>query len=262
MKKVKVMGILNVTPDSFSDGGLYLNLEKAVAHALNMEKQGADIIDIGGESTRPGAESVPLKEEMSRVLPIIQELKKVLTIPISIDTMKPEVARACLKAGASMINDVSGFRDPDMVKVALDFDVPICCMHMLGNPKTMQNAPYYKEGIINHLIAWTEERISYLTDSGIKKSNIIIDPGLGFGKTVADNLEIIHNLPKLVQVGCSVLVGASKKSFTVRVAEMLPKKFKSASVEIHILAVLGGASYIRVHDVEEHLQALARIGQE
>lgn len=256
MARAKLMGILNVTPDSFFDGGQFLEVSDAVSQALRMEKEGADLIDVGGESTRPGAQPVSEQIELERVVQVIRALKEQLSIPISIDTMKPAVALAAVEAGASFINDVGGFRDPAMIEVAAACDVDICCMHMLGEPRTMQTNPYYEGGVINHLLRWADERIAVLTAGGIDEKRIVLDPGIGFGKTVADNLEILHNLHKLRSLGFPLLVGASRKSFLGRILDKSTRDLKAATVAVHSAAVLAGADYIRAHDVAEHSDAI------
>jgi len=255
MKKIKVMGILNVTPDSFSDGGMYLTIEKAVARGIEMEKEGAAIIDVGGESTRPGAPPVAAAEEIKRVIPVIQELKKVLSIPISIDTMKSVVAEKAIRAGASIINDVRGFRDRDMIKVAADYAVTVCCMHMLGEPRTMQENPVYEDGVMNEILRWAELTVKDLCKHGVAEEKIILDPGIGFGKTVAHNLEIIHNLPRLRGMGYPLLVGANKKSFMSRILNKPPAELGPSTIAVHTMAVMGGADYIRTNSVIDHCDA-------
>lgn len=254
--KAKLMGVLNVTPDSFSDGGKFLAVDDAIARGLKMVEEGVDIIDIGGESTRPGSDSVPVQEELERVVPVIEALRSQTNVPISIDTMKPDVAAAAVEAGACLINDVSGFRDEKMIEVAAQYDVDICCMHMKGMPKTMQDEPVYEEGIITHLQRWMEERITLLTKSGIKSHRLILDPGIGFGKTVAHNLEIIHNLNKLKSIGYPLLVGASRKSFMTKILGKSSSELGPATLAVHTVALMGGADYIRAHDVAEHRDVL------
>lgn len=256
MDKIKLMGVLNITPDSFSDGGKFLGFSNAVDHALRMEKEGADLIDIGGESTRPGSEPVSEEEELRRVIEVIRTLKGQLRIPISIDTMKPAVAQAALEAGASFLNDVTGFRNPAMIEIAATYKVDICCAHMLGEPKTMQNNPYYEGGIVNHLLRWADERITILLKSGVERQHIILDPGIGLGKTVADNLEILHNLRRLRNMGFPLLIGASRKSFLTKILNKPPLELGAATIAVHTTAILGGADYIRAHDVAEHSDAI------
>lgn len=253
------MGILNVTPVSSYDS--YFNREAAVKRALEMVEEGADILDIGGESTRPGAEPVSEEEELSRVIPVIKEVRRHTSLPISIDTLKPRVALAALEAGATMINDVSGFRDPEMRKVAAAANVPICVMHMQGTPQTMQINPSYPDGLIAHLIRYFDSQIEQLVDAGVNRHQILIDPGIGFGKTVADNLLIIHNLPLFRDRGYPVLLGLSRKSFMQRIlnkpaADMLP-----GTIAFNTLAILAGVEIIRVHDVRPHRDVLTLIEQ-
>lgn len=252
--KTKLMGILNVTPDSFHDKSP--THEAAIERAFRMIEEGADIIDIGGESTRPGSDSVSLTEELQRVIPVIKAIRSKSDIPLSIDTMKPEVAAAAIKAGATMINDVGGFRDPAMIDVAKEAQVPICVMHMQGTPKTMQQDPYYPEGIIPYLLSWFRERMSTLAKAGIKEENIILDPGIGFGKTVDDNLKIIHNLHRLKAEGYPLLLGVSRKSFMSKILNRPPAQLLAPTVAVGTLAILAGTDILRVHDVIEHRMAI------
>ena len=258
-KKTIVMGILNVTPDSFSDGGKFVSIEKAIQHAFQMEKEGADIIDVGGESTRPGASPVTAEEEMRRVLPVLEQLVGKLRIPISIDTYKSKVAEKALEVGASMINDVSALRgDTELLNVARNYDVPICLMHMKGAPRNMQVNPTYKD-VMGEIIDFMKERIDYATSHGVKKENIIVDPGIGFGKRtgkgVEDNCEILRRLPELKKLGFPILVGASRKTFIGNVCgknKPLPVVDRlEGSLAAACVAVMNGADIIRVHDVKE-----------
>lgn len=250
---VKLMGILNATPDSSYDQGRHFSLERAVRHGIEMYRQGADMIDVGGESTRPGADAVPENEEIARIIPVIQILKNEIPIPISVDTMKPKVAEAALNAGAGFINDVSGFRDPEMRKLAADTRVRICVMHMHETPKTMQTNPVYPGGVIPFLLEWFQSRIELLVQDGVKEEAIMLDPGIGFGKTVADNIEIVNNLTKLKAAGFPLLVGLSRKSFLGKIvdkhtyAELLP-----ATLAASVMAIRAQADILRVHDVAEH----------
>lgn len=252
----KVMGILNVTPDSFYDGGKFSETEKAIARGIQMYNDGADIIDIGGESTRPGADEVSEKEELERVIPVIRALKNEIPIPLSIDTMKPHIAEAALKEGASFLNDVTGLRNPDMIAVAAKADVPVCVMHMLGNPKTMQSNPHYDGGVVSYLTQWFKEKITQLSDAGIKKKNIVLDPGIGFGKTVDDNLKILHNLQKFKAMGFPVLVGLSRKSFMSKIINKPASETLATTIALDTVALLGNADIIRVHDVLEHREVV------
>lgn len=249
------MGILNVTPDSFYPGSRQTSFENALSHALSMCDQGADIIDVGGESTRPGAEPVSVDEELQRVIPVIRALREKTAIDISIDTMKPDVALKAIEAGATFINDVTGFTNPEMQEIAASTGLPICVMHMQGTPKTMQLNPHYPDGVIAELEEWFESQINILIRAGIKESQIIIDPGIGFGKTVADNLEIIQNLPKIKAIGFPVLVALSRKSFMSKLLNKPPSELQSATLVMNTAAILAGADIIRVYDVREHKEA-------
>lgn len=245
----KIMGILNVTPDSFSDGGKYFNTDAAIKRGLQMIEEGADIIDIGGESTRPYSESVSIEEELRRVIPVIQALKG--KIPLSIDTVKPEVADQACQAGASLINDVQGFRNEAMLFVAKEYDVDICIMHMQGLPKDMQVNPLYNEGVIKGIKKFFEDRINAATRLGIKKEKIILDPGIGFGKTVDDNVKILHNLREFKGLGYPLLVGLSRKSFMTKILKKPPAKLLAPTIAMNTL-IYRDTDYIRVHDIEEH----------
>ena len=204
------MGILNCTPDSFFDGGRYFDEKAAIRRGLEMVEEGADIIDIGGESTRPGAKEVSIEEELRRVIPVIKALKD---HPISIDTCKPEVAEKALEAGATLINDVTGFRQPEMRQIAAEAEVPVCVMHMQGSPRTMQHSPSYPKGVVTELTEWFEKTTQRLLADGVKAEQIILDPGIGFGKTVEHNLEILSNLATFRKLGFPLLIGLSRKSF-------------------------------------------------
>ncbi len=246
----EIMGILNVTPDSFFDGGRYERTEKAVERALQMEKNGADIIDIGGESTRPGSERVSIEKELERVIPVIEDLAPRIDIPLSIDTHKPEVAEEAVKAGADMINDVFGLRTEGMAKKVADLGVPVVIMHMQGRPKNMQENPSYRD-VITDISTFFLQRIKEAKDAGIEDNNIIIDPGIGFGKRLEHNLEILKRLNEFTSFGYPVLLGASRKSF---LGEILGKRADErlfGSLAVAASAVEKGASYLRVHDVKE-----------
>ncbi len=252
MPTVKIMGILNATPDSFFDKSRAFGLAEALTHGQQLYREGADIIDIGGESTRPGSLPVEEKEELQRVIPVIQELSRQVPIPLSIDTCKPGVAAAALKAGARLINDITGFSDPSMQRLAAESGVDICVMHMQGTPKTMQANPVYPEGIIPHLVTWFKQRIDLLLQAGVKEQQIIIDPGIGFGKTVADNVEILQNLPKLKAIGFPVLLGASRKAFISKILNKPTAELLPGTIAVNVVAIQGGVDIIRVHDVLEH----------
>lgn len=245
------MGILNVTPDSFSDGGLFLDKEKAVEHGLEMAREGADIIDVGGESTRPYSEEVPLDEELDRVIPVIEALSKEIEIPISIDTIKAGVAREALGAGASMINDISALRfDPHMASVAAEAGVPVILMHMKGTPSNMQDNPTYDE-LIPEILDFLRDAIDRAVKAGIKESNIIVDPGIGFGKTFDNNLQIIRDLSQLSVLERPVLLGSSRKSFLGHLLGKETSERDVATMATVSVGVMNGASIIRVHDVKK-----------
>jgi dihydropteroate synthase len=259
------MGVVNVTPDSFSDGGLFLDTRAAVAYARGLIEEGAAIVDVGGESTRPGSEGVSLDEELRRVEPVLERLQDV---PVSIDTSKAEVARRALALGAVMVNDVTAFRgDPDLAGVIADSDAYLCLMHMLGEPRTMQEDPRY-EDVVSEVAAFLEERLSFAVSAGIPEERICLDPGIGFGKTVEHNLDLLARLDEIVALGRPVVVGASRKRFLGRVLgdpEALTGPV-AAGVAVAVLAFERGAAIFRVHDVREHVeglraaQALERVG--
>jgi dihydropteroate synthase len=257
-KSPLVMGILNITPDSFSDGGRYGDHQNAVAHANEMINDGADIIDVGGESTRPGAEPVTLEMELERVIPVIKEIRHFSEIPISIDTAKAEVARQALAAGADIINDVTAMRyDDEMIEVAVKYDCPVVLTHMQGEPRTMQKNPYYDD-CVAEIKSFFVERIEYCIKKGLRRSQIILDPGVGFGKRLEDNLAIIKNASVFKTLGCPLLMGTSRKSFI----KMITGSNKPADRRIggslaSLLAGLaGGVDIVRVHDVAETVEAI------
>jgi len=249
----KIMGILNVTPDSFSDGNKFLDVDKAVIQALQMEKEGANIIDIGGESTRPGARKIETQEELDRVIPVIKKIRQDSDILISIDTYKSEVAEAALEAGAEIVNDISALRfDNGMIELLKSNPkVPIILMHMLGTPQTMQKNPSYDD-VIEEILNFFEERIDYCVSSGIDLSRIIIDPGIGFGKRLQDNLEILRKLEEFKCFGVPVLLGASRKNFIGKIYESLPDERLEGSLAASSLGLESGVNIIRVHDVKAH----------
>lgn len=251
-----VLGVVNVTPDSFSDGGQFLSPEVAVGQARRLLAEGAALVDVGGESTRPGSEGVSLGEELRRILPVLEALEG---LPVSVDTSKAEVARRALSLGAVMVNDVTALRaDPDLAGVAADGDAYICLMHMLGEPRTMQDDPRYAD-VVADVCAFLEERLASAVAAGIAEERICLDPGLGFGKTVEHNLELLARLDELVALGRPVLVGASRKRFLGRLLgdpEAVTGPV-AAGVAVAVLAYERGASLFRVHDVREHVEALA-----
>lgn len=263
-KKTIIMGILNVTPDSFSDGGHFYSPDDAIKHAIQMEKEGADIIDVGGESTRPDAKPISKKEEMNRIIPILEELLKKLKNPISVDTYKSEIAKKALDIGANMINDVSALRsDEKLAKIVAEYDIPICLMHMKGEPRNMQINPVYDD-VVREIYDFLKERTEYAISQGIKKENIIIDPGIGFGKRtgkgIEDNCEILNRLNELKDLGFPIMVGASRKIFIGNVYgrdKPLPVTVRlEGSLAAANTAVMNGADIIRVHDVKETRQCL------
>ena len=249
------MGILNVTPDSFADGGRYLEPHKAVAHGLVMAEQGADLLDVGGESTRPGAQPVTAAEQLRRVLPVIEELAVRTRTPISIDTSHPQVMRAAVAAGASIINDVRALREPGALETAAELRVPVCLTHIRGTPQTMQDDPCYRD-VVAEVGRFLDERRAACAAAGIAPQHIIIDPGFGFGKTIEHNLSLLRNLRALKRAGTALLVGLSRKSLIpgVLASRLLDKT--AASVQLALIALREGADILRVHDVAETRQAL------
>ena len=260
----RVMGVLNVTPDSFSDGGQFVSVDAAVARALEMVEAGADIIDIGGESTRPGAASVDTAEEIDRVVPVIEALRAVSTVPISLDTSKPAVMRAGVAAGASMLNDVRALTAPDALATAAELAVPVCLMHMQGSPETMQQNPVYQD-VTEEIKCYFEARIELAIAAGIAKRHLLLDPGFGFGKTLAHNLELLTQLERFADLGLPILVGLSRKSMIAKIldrsgmADAGPESATriAGSVTLALYAARHGAHIVRVHDVSETVAALA-----
>lgn len=254
-----VMGVLNVTPDSFSDGGRFIDPDAAVSHAREMTAAGAGIVDVGGESTRPGAPPVSSEEELARVLPVVEALGGEFDVPVSIDTRHAVIARVCVDAGASIVNDVSGFRDPAMVGVAAACDAGLVVMHMLGEPQTMQDEPHYDDVVVevrDYLLARARE----LEEAGIARERVALDPGIGFGKTTQHNLALLRGLDAFVQTGYPIVVGASRKRFIGDVTgESEPDRRLAGSVAAAIWSASRGAHVLRVHDVRETVAALAVI---
>lgn len=255
MNSTQIMGILNVTPDSCYDGGRYLDPEIAIAHGVQLFNEGADFIDIGGESTRPGAEPVSVEEELRRVIPVIKGLSQRIPIPLSIDTMKASVARQAVEAGVRLINDVTGLSDPAMREVAVATDVDVCIMHMQGTPGTMQENPHYPEGIIPHLMNWFKLRIDELLSAGVREERIILDPGIGFGKTVAHNIKILQNLPELETLGFRLLLGTSRKNFMRSITGKDRSELLAPTIAVNTLLIMQNVDILRVHDVAEHRMA-------
>ncbi len=251
-----VMGIVNVTPDSFSGGGQFYDVGGAVDHALQLVAEGADILDIGGESTRPGAAVVPLDEELRRVVAVVERVAKQTTCPISIDTSKAEVARACLAVGATIINDVTGLRDPAMVELAARTGAGVVVMHMQGDPRTMQLNPTYGN-VVQDVSDYFTERISTLTDAGIARSAIALDPGIGFGKTLEQTLQQLRELQKLQSFGLPVCLGVSRKGFLGQITGKPRTERLAGSLAVACFALAQGAAQIlRVHDVAAHADAV------
>jgi dihydropteroate synthase len=261
------MGILNVTPDSFSDGGRFMSREDAVEQALRMVGEGADIIDVGGESTRPGASAVSLEEELERVVPVIEGIVRQSDVPVSVDTTRAAVARAALKAGARVINDVSALTlDEDMVAVARDSRAGLVLTHMRGSPRTMQTDPHY-EDVVAEVSAYLDSRVRGLTADGIDKQRLSVDPGIGFGKTVDHNLRLLAGLEDIGACGVPVVVGLSRKSFLGKLTGRATGDRLAGSLAALVFCILNGAHIMRVHDVAESLdairvvEALARVGK-
>lgn len=249
--QVLLMGILNVTPDSFSDGGQFYDRSRAVERALEMEEAGAHIIDIGGESTRPGADEVPLEEELSRTLPVIEGIRDHSEVPISIDTYKSGVAEKALRAGAHWINDISALRfDPQMAKVAGKLEVPVVLMHMQGSPQTMQQNPTYEDVMVD-IKEFFHSRIDYALEKGLDRSQLILDPGIGFGKTVEHNFEILRRFHEFVELDCPLLLGTSRKSFLGAVLDLPAEERLEGTLASNVVGILRGADVLRVHDVRE-----------
>ena len=256
LRRTALMGIVNVTPDSFSDGGRYFEPAQAISHGLKLVEEGADIIDVGGESTRPGARPVSGREEMERVIPVIRGLRRELSAPISVDTYKADVARAALDEGADMVNDISALRfDPAMAPLVAAEKVPVVLMHMQGAPRTMQRRPHYRD-VVEEVKEFLRDQIRYAVQSGVDLERIIIDPGIGFGKELEHNLALLRALPALADLGRPVLVGPSRKTFIGQILDLGPEERLEGSLAAAVAAVLGGASVIRTHDVKEARRAI------
>ena len=252
----RVMGIVNVTPDSFSDGGAHFDAEAAVAHGLKLAGEGADILDIGGESTRPGAQEISVEEELRRTIPVIEALVARVSIPISIDTSKPEIMRAAVAAGAGMLNDVYGLRREGALDAAAELGVPVVLMHMRGEPRSMQEDPRYDD-VVGEVHRFLAERIFAAEMAGIAKKNILVDPGFGFGKTTQHNLQLLAQLQRFTELGVPVLAGLSRKK---TIGELTgrgdPRERAAGSVAAHVIAAQNGARILRVHDVAATVDAL------
>jgi len=259
----KIMGILNITDDSFYDGGRYISPDKAVAQAMQMIEDGADIIDIGGESTRPGSRRITSDEEIDRIIPILQEIKKRSKIEVSVDTYKPAVARRAVESGADIINDVYALRyDPQMAEILRHTPhIKIILMHMQGDPSNMQDNPHY-EDVVEEIKDFFNERIAFCTQNGIHSSRLILDPGIGFGKTPQDNITILENIDKFHSFGLPLLIGASRKSFLGSIYTSTPEERLAGSLAVTALCGASDVAYVRVHDVKEHkqfIQTMSRI---
>lgn len=256
-RRTALIGILNVTPDSFSDGGRYLDADRAIAHGIELAAQGADLIDIGGESTRPGARQVSVEEELERVLPVIRSLRRAVSIPLSIDTYKAQVAQAALDEGVDLINDISALRfDPGMVSVVAAEKVPVVLMHMQGTPRTMQEKPRYGD-VVEEVKGFLRERVEFALARGMRPEQIVVDPGIGFGKEVEHNIELLRGLSSLASLGLPILVGPSRKTFIGKVLGVGPQERLEGSLAAAVAAVLSGANMIRMHDVLEARRAVA-----
>jgi len=256
LSRPAVMGVLNVTPDSFSDGGEWLRADTALAHARTMVEAGAAVIDVGGESTRPGAEPVAIEEELRRVVPVIERLAAAVPVPISTDTSKPEVMRAAVAAGAGLVNDVNALRAPGALEAVAALEVPVCLMHMRGEPRSMQSNPEYGD-VVSEVHAYLSGRIAACEAAGIPRHRVLVDPGFGFGKTVRHNLQLLAALERFTGLGCALLVGLSRKSMLGRITGAGVQHRLGASVAAAVLAAERGAVLIRVHDVGATVQALA-----
>jgi dihydropteroate synthase len=262
-RKTLIMGVVNVTPDSFSDGGKYLSVKRAVEHALKMQRDGADIIDLGAESTRPGAKEISAAEELARLLPVLEALRGKLKIPFSVDTQKAAVAEIAVGAGAAMINDVSGLRhDPRIADVAAKHGVPVILMHMRGTPRTMQKLPFAKN-VMTDVASGLKQSVAAARKAGVAKNKIVVDPGIGFGKSFEQNYELLANLEEIAELGYPMLVGTSRKGF---LGKTLARNGKPVTAEERVwgtaatvtASILGGAHIVRVHDVAEMAQ-VARV---
>lgn len=249
------MGIVNVTPDSFSDGGQYSSTEKAVAHALQLVDEGADILDIGGESTRPGATPVSLEDELARVLPVIEQLAKLTAVPLSIDTYKPQVMRRALAAGADIVNDVRALQEPGALQIVADSRAGVCLMHMQGTPQTMQQDPQYDD-VVAEVNAFLAARLAAAETAGIARERVVLDPGFGFGKKTQHNLQLLQEIGKTLEIGRPLLVGLSRKSVLGQITGGDVDARLHASLAASVISVMKGARIVRVHDVKATADAL------
>ncbi|MFT5573231.1 MAG: dihydropteroate synthase [Cryomorphaceae bacterium] len=258
-RQAAIMGIINTTPDSFSDGGLYNTAETALKHALRLVGEGADILDVGGESTRPGADKVSLQQELDRVIPVVERIHNTIAAPISIDTHKPKVMREALRAGATMVNDVNALRTEGAIEVVAQHNVPVCIMHMAGQPKTMQQKTSYSD-VIGQVVEFLMSRIDACLEAGIDLNNLVVDPGIGFGKKLEHNLQLLQNTAVIAeQTGCQVLIGVSRKSMIDGILSRPVEQRLHASVALAVQAVLNGAKIVRVHDVRATYDAIRSV---
>ena len=258
LSQPRVMGILNVTPDSFSDGGKFVRREQAIEQALRMVEEGAAIIDIGGESTRPGAAEVSAEEELARVIPLVEALTPELPVPISVDTSKPEVMLAAASAGAGMINDVYALRRDGALEAAAQTGLPVCMMHMQGEPRTMQGEPHYAD-VVAEVAAFLQQRMTACEAAGIARDNILLDPGFGFGKSLQHNLSLLKHLTEFHRLAVPLLVGMSRKSMIGGVLDAPLEQRLHGSVAVATMAAMQGAQLIRVHDVQATVDALKMV---
>jgi dihydropteroate synthase len=254
LERPLIMGVVNVTPDSFSDGGRFLGTQQAVEHARMLVEEGADILDIGGESSRPGAEPVGLDEELRRVMPVLEQLAQ-LPIPVSVDTCKPEVMRRAIAAGAAMVNDIGALREPGALEAVAESQAAVCLMHMQGEPRTMQQEPHYDD-VVGEVRAFLAERVAVAVAAGIARERILVDPGIGFGKTVAHNVELLDRLGELRDLGQPILIGTSRKSFLGVLTGRRERDRLAGTIATNVIALLRGASVFRVHDVSAVRDAL------
>ena len=258
-RKTHIMGILNVTPDSFSDGGRYVELDKAVAHGIGMTQEGVDIIDVGGESTRPYSQKISSAEEMDRVIPVVEALSKQVPIPISIDTYKSDVAQEALKSGASLINDISALRfDPKMASVVAAAGVPVILMHMKGTPEDMQRSPTYKN-LVPEILDFLKDAVDRSAAAGIREDLVIVDPGIGFGKTFDDNLKIIRELTRFRSLQRPLLLGTSNKAFIGHVLDKEAHERETGTMATIAAGVMNGAHIVRVHNVKKAVETVKMI---
>ena len=252
--RTHVMGVINVTPDSFSDGGKFFQAEQAIQRGLRLAQEGADILDIGGESTRPGSEPVTVEEGLKRINPLIENLAQKVSIPISIDTYKSYEDKRALKTGTEIINDISALRfEPEMVKVAREFGCPVILMHIQGTPRQMQENPVYQD-VVGEIKTYFQQQIAYAQQNGLDESRLIIDPGIGFGKTLEHNLEILRGLSQYQELGRPILLGVSRKSFIGKILDLPVEERLEGSLAAMVYAILQGANIVRVHDVKESVR--------